>query len=95
MIIVGTIITDTKVKVDGCFVDGSQSVVIDATTPPNPPISQSGKDSVLFLNPVTKELFWEYVGRPLTDSEKVEQLQQLTGVVDDLITVLVDKGVVY
>lgn len=36
MIIVGTTISDTKVKVDGCFVNGSQSVVIDATNPPNP-----------------------------------------------------------
>ena len=71
MIIVGTTISDTKVKVDGCFVDGSQSIVITATTPPNPPENQVGKDTVMFLNPVTGELFWEYVDRPLTDAENM------------------------
>ena len=75
MIIVGTTITDTKVKVDGCFVDGSQSVNIDATTPPNPPENQVGKDTVMFLNPVTGELFWDYVDRPLTDAEAILQLK--------------------
>ena len=75
MIIVGTTISDTKVKVDGCFVDGSQSIAIDATTPPNPPESQAGKDTVLYLNPVTKELFYEYVDRPLTEAETIMQLK--------------------
>lgn len=75
MIIVGTTVTDTKVKVDGCFVDGSQSVVIDAVIPPNPPERQVGKDTVMFLNPVTEELFWEYVDRPLTDAETIDRLK--------------------
>jgi hypothetical protein len=76
MIIVGTAISDTKVKVDGSFIDGSQTVTISAIAPPNPPVNVEGKDTVLYLNPVTGELFWDYVNRPLTDSEKVGQLQE-------------------
>jgi hypothetical protein len=92
MIIVGTTISDTKVKVDGCFVNGSQSVVIDATNPPNPPENQAGKENVMFLNPVTKELFWEYVDRTLTDAE---QVTELNATITDLVQVLADKGVIY
>lgn len=76
MIIVGTAITSTKIKVDGSFVDGSQTETISAVAPPNPPVDVVGKDTVLYLNPVTGELFWDYVDRPLTDSEKVGQLQE-------------------
>ncbi|HEY5586709.1 MAG TPA: hypothetical protein VIK78_19745 [Ruminiclostridium sp.] len=80
MIIVGTTISETKIKIDGCFVDGSQSVNITATTPPNPIPSQVGKNNVLFLNPVTGELFWGYEDRPLTETEilQADQTLQLT-----------------
>ena len=91
MLIVGTTISDSKVKVDGCFVDGSQTVVIDATTPPNPPENQAGKDTVMFLNPVTKELFWEYVDRPLTDAETILQLKAENA---DIVLALVIAGVI-
>lgn len=75
MIIIGTKISDIKVKVDGSFKDGSQTNTITADAPPNPPIDVVGKDAVLYLNPVTGELFWDYVDRPLTDSEKNAALQ--------------------
>ncbi|HEY5583497.1 MAG TPA: hypothetical protein VIK78_03290 [Ruminiclostridium sp.] len=80
MIIVGTTISDTKIKVDGCFTDESQSIVIAATTPPNPITNQVGKNNVLFLNPVTEELFWGYEDRPLTETEilQADQALQLT-----------------
>lgn len=75
MIIVGTTISSTKVKVDGVYIDGSQVVTISAVNPPNPPITVEGKDAVLYLNPSTGELFWDYVGRPLTDEERLSQLE--------------------
>lgn len=72
MIIVGTAITSTKVKVDGSYIDGSQVITIGVTTPPNPPENQFGKDTVLFLNPETNELFFGFVDRPLTDTELLQ-----------------------
>jgi hypothetical protein len=69
MIIVGTLISSTKVKVDGSFIDGSQTVTISTINPPNPPVNQIGKDTVLYLNPVTGDLFWDYVDRPKTAEE--------------------------
>jgi len=90
MIIVGTTISSVKIKVDGCFVDGSQSVTITATIPPNPLEKQIGKDSVLFLNPVTGTLFQEYVSRPLTDAETIVQLKEQNA---DMVLALVVAGV--
>jgi len=75
MIIIGTKITNTKIKVDGSFIDGSQENTISATSPPNPPENKVGKDAVLYLNPATGELFWDYVDRPLTDAERETQLE--------------------
>ena len=92
MIIVGTVISSTKVKVDGSFMDGSQTNTISAVAPPNPPVDIIGKDTVLYLNPVTGELFWDYVDRPLTDSE---QVTELNATITDLVQVLADKGVIY
>lgn len=43
----------------------------------------------MFLNPVTKELFWEYVDRTLTDAE---QVTELNATITDLVQVLADKG---
>jgi len=89
MIIVGTPISGTKVKVDGSFKDGSQTVTISAVAPPNPPINIDGKDVVLYLNPVTGELFWDYVDRPFIDAEKIrsveEQITETQGAIDFII----------
>lgn len=49
---------------------------------PNKPNDIFGKSLTLFINPVTKEMWYEYEDRPLTDSEKIEQLQS---VVDQLV----------
>lgn len=75
MIIVGTVISDTKVKVDGCYTNDTQTITIPATTPPNCPENQVGKDAILYLNPTTGELFWDFVDRPLTDTEIIVQLK--------------------
>lgn len=92
MVIVGTAVTNTKVKVDGSFIDGSQTETISAVAPPNPPENQIGKDVVLYLNPVTGELFWDYVDRPLTNTEQVTELNTT---ITDLVQLLADKGVIY
>jgi len=76
MIIVGETVLSTKVKVNGAFVDGSHIETIAADSPPNPPENQIGKDAVLYLNPATGNLFWDYVDRPLTDSEKISQSEE-------------------
>lgn len=75
MIIIGTQITDTKIRVDGSYVDGSNIEKISASSPPNPPENKFGKDSVLYLNTETGELFWDYIDRPLTDIELILQSQ--------------------
>jgi hypothetical protein len=82
MLVVGINVSETKIKVDGCFVDGSQALNIEAVTPPNPPENQIGKDAILFLDTIKKELFWEYIDRPLTNEEKINLMQSA---LDDLI----------
>jgi hypothetical protein len=88
MIVIGTRISETKVKVDGSFIDGSQTNTISAVVPPNPPANVEGKDAVLYLNPVTGELFWDYVDRPLTDSEKVAAIESTQSeIIETLATI--------
>lgn len=38
-------------------------------------IEHTGKDGVLYINPSTKEMWYEYVDRPLTQEEKIYQLE--------------------
>lgn len=89
MIIVGTSVANGKMKVDGCFIDESQVVTIEAVTPPNPPENQIGKDTVMFLDTIANELIWEYVDRPLTDAETIlrqqEQIALMQQALDELL----------
>ena len=75
MIIVGTLISSTKVKVEGAYIDDSQIVTIGAVATPIPPENQFGKDTVLFLNSETNELYYGFEARPLTDTEILQNGQ--------------------
>lgn len=86
MIVVGENISSTKIKVEGCFIQGSQVVEIEANTPPNPPEDLPGKDSVMFLDTETNTLYWDYVDRPLTEMENIQlKLGLAQKAIDDLV----------
>ncbi len=76
MLVIGKLDSTGKIRVDGCFSDGSTASNIAVTNPPNPPESKIGHDTVLFLNSETRELFWDYIERPLTNEETVAILKQ-------------------
>lgn len=42
-------------------------------------IEQAGKNGVLYINPTTKELWYEYVDRPLTAEEELQLIKQENG----------------
>lgn len=75
MIIAGTTISSTDIKVGGMFIDGTKVVTITATTPPNPITTDDGKTAELHLNTSTGELYWLELDRPLTDAERVTALE--------------------
>jgi len=88
MIVVGTVIDSTKTKIEGCFVEGSVTATILEVSPPNPIENKFGKTSVLFLNTVTNELFWDYEDRELTELEKIEERTLLAeSAINDLIEI--------
>lgn len=69
------ILSDSSNKVVGVFTDGTNiSTIPDQSIPT--PIDQIGKDPVLVIDLITKELSYNYVDRPLTDSEKITQSEQ-------------------
>jgi hypothetical protein len=40
------------------------------------PVYQDGKTPILYINPETFELWYEYVDRPLTQEEEIKNLKQ-------------------
>jgi hypothetical protein len=43
---------------------------------PQPPIPPIGKEVQTFVNPITKDFFYEYTDRPLKPEEKIQLLEQ-------------------
>lgn len=75
MVVVGEIISDGKMKVCGLYREGTVTDTVTADIHPDP-VYTPGKDSVLYLNTETKELYYEYIDRPLTESERVQELEK-------------------
>ena len=69
------ILSDSNNKIVGCYIDGTIITTITDQTLPTPE-AESGKDSVLVINPTTKKLSYIYVDRPLTEDEKQDQSEQ-------------------
>lgn len=86
MNIVSTTISGTKAKVLASYTDDTNITNVDISTLPTPEI-QVGKDAVLYIDTVTKELSYEYIDKPLTEMEQV--LQQR---ISDLETVILQLG---
>lgn len=72
MIVLSIPITDTKAKVVGSYLDNTQVTNDIQTSFPNPE-ERLGKNAVLYINPMTQELFHEYEDRPLTPEEETTQ----------------------
>lgn len=75
MLILSAPISDSKAKIVGAYLDNTQVTVVVAQTLPMAP-AVAGKDSVLYINPQTKEMSYEYEDRPLTEAEKYAQSEQ-------------------
>lgn len=75
MIILSIPESETKAKVVGSYLDSTVIANVEAQTLPDP-TEQVGKNAILYINPQTKELFYEYEDRELTDDEKQEQSEQ-------------------
>lgn len=86
MKIASIIITETKAKVLAVYTDDTNINTVAIAELPEPE-SQLGKNSELFINPNTGELFYEYIDKPLTETEQV--LQQR---ISDLETVILQLG---
>jgi hypothetical protein len=69
------ILSDSNNVVVGSFLNGTK---ITNITEQNLPISteQFGKNAILVIDPTTNELAYNYVDRPLTESEKITQSEQ-------------------
>ena len=57
------ILSDSNNKVVGCYMDGTDITTLTDQTLPTPE-AESGRDSVLVIDPTTKELSYIYVDRP-------------------------------
>lgn len=87
MILAGKKVNDNKIEVQGIYVD--DSIIINTTNElPERPIEKLGKDVVLFVNPITNELFYDYVDRQLTSTE--EEIELLKQQNEELTTMLGD-----
>lgn len=75
MLIVGTQVTEKKLRVDGCYVDGTKKIEVGAVDLPALDVNQVGKNAVLFLDTETNELYYEYEDKPLTEIERRLQEQ--------------------
>ncbi|GEC88581.1 MULTISPECIES: hypothetical protein [Brevibacillus] len=52
------------------------------------PDNIAGKEAVLYFNPTTKEFSYEYVDKPLTQDEKIAQLEQQLKITQDALDAL-------
>lgn len=88
MIILSMPGTETKAKVVGSFLDTTTVNTVSAETLPVPE-DQIGKDAVLYINPQTGQLFYEYEDRELTEREQLDQTTQNQALI---ILALVEGG---
>ena len=86
-------ITDTKASVSSIHY---QPEILDVVERSNgievvsvlEPIVQEGKTPILYINPQTKEQWYEYIDRPLTEKEEIEKLKQENVTMQDTINFL-------
>lgn len=69
------IIADKDNKILASYLDGTIHEQLTIQNLPVKPIELAGKEQVLLFNPTTKEVYYEYQDRPLTDAETIEQLK--------------------
>ncbi len=86
MIIVSTAISETKAKVHAVYTDDTSFTSVSIETLPVAE-NQLGKVPELYINPVTGQLFYEYMDKPLTEGEQV-LLQRIS----DLETLALELG---
>ena len=75
MIILSTPVTETKAKVVGSYLEDTQITKVTAQTLPDN-VEFPGKNAVLYINPQSGEFTTEYVDRPLTEVEKLNQSEE-------------------
>lgn len=92
MIIQTVPITESKHRVVGTCVtmDALEGWISVPELPPEPESAPVGKTYLLFYNPITQELWYEMIDRPLTEDEEIAELKQ---VIADLAQLLIEKGV--
>lgn len=62
-----------------------KGIMVDEVPTANPP---AGKVGTPYINPQTKEIWYEYSDRPLTAEEKIDQLQQQLKITQDALDAL-------
>jgi|HigsolmetaAR203D_1030402.scaffolds.fasta_scaffold00989_15 hypothetical protein len=77
------IVTVIEYQHDGLTDDNSMLV---NSIPEEQP--QVGKSGVLYVNPRTKELWYEYLDRPLTPEEKIAQLEEQLRITQEAVDAL-------
>lgn len=67
----------------------ADGLLVDSVPEPTP---QDGKMALLYINPITKELWYEYVDRPLTSEEetkkRITQLEEQLKITQDALDAL-------
>jgi hypothetical protein len=67
----------------------NSGILVDSiVTEPKP---QFGKTAELYVNPTTKETWYEFINRPLTDSETIQELKSQNA---QMILALVNNGLI-
>lgn len=77
------IVTVIEYQHDGATDDSS--ILVDSIPEEQP---QVGKYGILYVNPQTKEFWYEYVDRPLTPEEKIAQLEEQLRITQETIDFL-------
>lgn len=69
----------------------SKAILVESV--PDNPERQIGKGTYLHINPQTKELWYEYVDRPLTDSEIITQQEERIAELEQAITAILGGAI--
>lgn len=63
-----------------------ECIAVESVPVPEPP---EGKEGVPYINPQSKEIWYEYADKPLTPEEKIEQLESqvimMSGLLNSLL----------
>ncbi|WP_035296233.1 hypothetical protein [Brevibacillus thermoruber] len=62
-----------------------KGIIVDEVPDPNPPANKVG---ILFINPQTQEMWYEYVDRPLTPEERIAQLEEQLRITQEAVDAL-------